>query len=111
MSISDADIAFTLELFEAVPNLSKRKMMGGAVFYSDGQVFALTSSSGQIYLKASGAFAEELAAEGAEIFTMTNKDGSTGSMGYWTLPDAALDAPEEATRWALRGLSFLQEGG
>jgi DNA transformation protein len=24
----------------------------------------------------------------------------TGSMGYWSLPDAALDDPDEAVRWA-----------
>lgn len=108
MSISDADIAFALELFDGVPALSKRKMMGGLMLYSEGQVFALASSEGRIYLKASGEFAEELAAEGAQIFQMTNKDGKTGSMGYWTLPDAALDAPEEAVNWALRALAFVR---
>lgn len=79
--------------------------MGGMTFYADGEVFAILSSTEQIYIKAKGALADELAAEGSEIFSMTRKDGTVASMGYWTLPDAALDDPEEACMWARKSLS------
>jgi len=36
---------------------------------------------------------------------MTRKDGSVASMGYWTLPDGALDDPEEACHWARKALT------
>ena len=44
MSVSDADIAFALELFEGLGRLSQRKMMGGLCLYRDGVIFALLHS-------------------------------------------------------------------
>lgn len=102
MAVSDADIEFVKELFDGLGPLTHRKMMGGATFYSDGQVFAILSSGGEVYLKAKGDFADALEAEGSQIFSM---DGKT--MGYWTLPDAALDDPELACDWARRALAAL----
>lgn len=103
MSVSDAEIARVHELFEGLGGLSHRKMMGGASFYTDGQIFAILSSDGQVFLKAKGAFADTLAAEGCEKFEMA--DGR--SMGYWTLPDAALDDPDLACDWARRAIDAL----
>ena len=107
MSVSDADIAFTLELFAPLGGLSHRKMMGGLTIYHEGQVFSLISGDGTIFLKAKGAFAEDLAAEGARQFSSVNKDGKTHSMGYWTMPDAALDDPDLACDWARKALNEL----
>lgn len=102
MSVTNGEIAGVLELFEALGGLSHRKMMGGATFYTDGQVFAILSSEGTVFLKAKGAFADEMQAAGAHIFDMGGK-----TMGYWTLPDAALDDPELACDWARRALAAL----
>lgn len=103
MSVNDAEIAHVLELFEDLGGLSHRKMMGGASIYCDGQIFAILSSDGQIYLKAKDAFAAALEAEGARKFAMADGRG----MGYWTLPDTALDDPELACDWARRALAAL----
>ncbi len=105
MAVSAEQKNFILELFEEVGPITSRAMMGGMTFYADGEVFAILSSDEQIYLKAKGALAQELEAEGCSIFSMTRKDGSIASMGYWTLPDAALDDPEEACRWARKALA------
>ncbi len=107
MSVSDADIAFATELFAPLGALSSRKMMGGLTIYCAGQIFALVDSQGQIFLKAKDAFAQELAETGARQFSSLNKDGKTTSMGYWTLPDAALDDPELACKWARKALDQL----
>ncbi len=93
------------DLFSALPALSHRKMMGGLSIYSEGQIFAILSAHGQLYVKAKGALAQDLESEGSEIFSMTRKDGKIATMGYWTLPDASLDDPEEAGRWASRALA------
>jgi DNA transformation protein len=103
VSVSDDEIAHFYELFDALGGLSHRKMMGGASFYSEGQIFAIVSAEGQIFLKAKGPFADELAAEGATKFEM--EDGR--SMHYWTLPDAALDDPDLAADWGRRALAAL----
>lgn len=104
MAVSAEARAFALELFEGLGGLSARAMMGGLAIYCRGQVFALMRSDERLYLKADGALAGLLAAEGAEQFTHRRKDGVTARMGYWTLPDAAVDDPELACDWGRRAL-------
>ncbi|MCB1367372.1 MAG: TfoX/Sxy family protein [Rhodobacteraceae bacterium] len=107
MSVTDADIAFALDLFAPLGTLTHRKMMGGLTIYCDGQIFAILGSDGQVYLKAKGAFAAAMEDAGARQFSMVSDAGKTSSMGYWTLPDAALDDPEAACDWARRALDSL----
>ena len=102
MAITDAEIEFVYEIFEGISPLTHHKMMGGASFYCDGQIFAILSSEGDIFLKAKGQFAQALKAEGSRIFEMNGR-----SMGYWTLPDAALDDPQLAFDWGTRALQEL----
>ncbi|WP_417270449.1 TfoX/Sxy family protein [Celeribacter sp.] len=103
MAISDEELAFALELFAPLGGITKRKMMGGASIYCDGQIFAILSSDGRVYLKAKDALAAEMAEDGAEKFTMEDGRG----MHYWTLPDSALDDPEAACVWARKALEAL----
>lgn len=107
MSVADTDIAHALDLFAPLGGLSSRKMMGGLAIYRDGQIFAILSGDGTIYLKAAGAFAERLARAGARQFSTVNKEGVPRSMGYWTLPDAALDDADAACDWARQALEQL----
>ena len=108
MSVSDEEIAHALELFDGLGGLTTRKMMGGLCIYHDGTIFALLMSDGQLYLKGAGAFQDVLEAEGCARwqYTREGKDKPT-FMPYWTMPDAALDDPEEAVNWARRALEHL----
>ena len=98
MSVSDADIAFALEIFAPLGHLSSRKMFGGLWLYHQGAIFALVGSSGQIYLKAQGLTADTMAADGSTQFN---------NMPYWTLPDHALDNPDIACDLARHGIASL----
>lgn len=98
MSVSDADIAFAVELFDVLGAISTRKMFGGICIYQDGIVFALMSSEGRLYLKATDAVADALKQDGSEQFH---------NMPYWSLPEAALEDPEIAQDWAKRTLAAL----
>ena len=60
MALADADIAFATDLLSDLGNLSTRKMFGGMCLYLDGEVFALMSSDGQLYLKAKDDVVAEL---------------------------------------------------
>ncbi len=102
MSIADSDIAFAREVFSALPDLSHRKMFGGICLYSEDTVFALASSDGRLYLKATGDLADRLAADGAEQFH---------SMPYWSLPEDMLDDPDAACDLARETLRHLKENG
>jgi DNA transformation protein len=103
MSISPQDIAYVEELFEPLGEVTHRKMMGGLSIYFEGQIFSILDSQGTIYLKAKGDFAEQMANEGARQFG----EGSGRTMGYRTMPGAALDDPDAISDWARRALSHL----
>jgi DNA transformation protein len=108
MSVSAEDIAHAVELFSDLGDLTTRKMMGGLCIYHQGTIFALLMSDGQLYLKGAGPFQNVLTAEGCTRweYTREGKDKPT-YMPYWTMPDAALDEPDEAVAWARRALEHL----
>ncbi|MEZ5779936.1 MAG: TfoX/Sxy family protein [Paracoccaceae bacterium] len=107
MSISDADIAFALELFDGLGPLTSRKMMGGLSVYCDGTIFAILNSDGSIWLKGAGAFADRIAAEGWQRWTYQREGRKLTAMPYWRLPDAALDDPAVACDLAREALTHL----
>lgn len=102
MTISDSDIAFVQDMFQPLGPITHRKMMGGLTMYLDGQVFAILNRDGTVFLKAKGKFATLLAAEGSRQFDQGGK-----TMGYWTLPEVAIDDPVAASDWAKQALSYL----
>ncbi len=108
MSVSAEEIEHALELFHDLGDLSTRKMMGGLCIYHEGTIFALLMSDGQLYLKGAGAFQDVLEAEGLTRWEYTRKGKDKPTyMPYWTMPEAALDDPEEAVAWARRALAHL----
>lgn len=98
MAVSDADIAFAVDLFSDLGPITHRKMFGGICLYYDGTFFSLVSSDGTIYLKCKGSLAEQLADDGSERFHR---------MPYWSLPDAALEDPTIACALGRRAFSEL----
>ncbi|MEM1389201.1 MAG: TfoX/Sxy family protein [Pseudomonadota bacterium] len=102
MSLSEEEIAFARDLFAGLGNVTTRKMFGGLSLYQNGTIFAVLRSDGVILIKGAGAFADVLRAEGCTQW----REGK-GTMPYFTLPDAALDDPEEACDWARRALEHL----
>lgn len=104
MAISSDHKAFVRDLFAPLGGISMRPMMGGLCIYSDGKIFAIVGADDQIFIKATGALAQDMADEGCEKFTYTRKDGVVSQMGYWSLPDAALDDPEIACHWGRRSI-------
>ncbi len=98
MALADADIAFATDLFSDLGRVTTRKMFGGMCLYLDGDVFALMSSDGQLYLKAKG-----------DVVTQLQDDGATQfhNMPYWSVPEAALDDPAEACTLARHTIASL----
>ncbi|WP_299414587.1 TfoX/Sxy family protein [uncultured Sulfitobacter sp.] len=109
MSLSQADMAFARELFGNIPDLTTRRMFGGMGLYSGGTIFGVQLSDGRIMLKAvKGPFADRMSDLGGEEWTTMRKDGTPSAMPYWTLPDAYLDDPEQASALAFEALAALR---
>jgi len=82
-------------------------MMGGLCLYSDGTIFALLYSDGTLYIKAQGAFIDEVKTLGCTQWTYQREGKKPVAMPYWTLPEACLDDPDEARALARKALSYL----
>lgn len=102
---------FVRELFAGLGPVQVKRMFGGAGGYADGVMFLLIADDA-IYLKADDALRAELKAEGCGPFVWIPEKGPRAgehvAMGYWRLPDAALDDPELAAEWGRKALAVAK---
>ena len=91
------------EHFAALGPSEIKRMFGAGAVYAHGLIFALLDD-GVVWLKADELNAPLLQAAGSRQFTYPTKGGETMSMAYWSLPDGALDDPDEAVAWARRSI-------
>ena len=99
MSVDQGLYAWVEEALEPLGRVSMRPMMGAAVLYLDGTVFAVLDD-GEIWFKADAESAAIWDAEGCDRFTFTAKDGRTETMNYRRAPADVYDDPEAMQRWA-----------
>ena len=107
MPLTADDHAWARDLFSGLGAVTTKSMFGGLGIYHAGVIFALMRSDGVLMIKGAGDFAAELDAMGCTRWVYTRQNGKVGAMPYWTLPDSALDDPEEATALARRALAAL----
>lgn len=102
---------FVRELFAGLGQVQIKRMFGGAGVYADGLMFALLADE-TIYIKTDDTLKATLTEEGSGPFVWTpNKGpraGESVEMSYWRLPEAALDDPELASRWAEKALAVAR---
>jgi len=79
-------------------------MFGGTGLYADGAMFAVIFGDA-LYMKADKPLATEYAAAGGEPFQYETKSGLRTIPGLMSLPDSALDDPDEAMFWAEKSMS------
>lgn len=103
MAVSAEYIEFACEILSGTGPVKARKMFGGAGLYADEVMFALIADD-QIYIKVDDALSRDLEAEGSGPFMYERKGAEPAAMGYWRLPESALDDPDEAKGWARRAL-------
>ncbi|MBN7756235.1 TfoX/Sxy family protein [Nitratireductor aquimarinus] len=90
------------DLFAGLGPVSIKRMFGGKGIYHQGVVFAL-EVSGEILLKADAESAADFAEAGCRQWVYEGHKGrGPVAMPYWSIPDAALDDPDEMALWAQR---------
>lgn len=88
------------DLFSAFAPVATRAMFGGHGVYRDGVIIAIVIDE-TIYLKVDDATRAEFEAAGCEPFVYEAK-GKRVPMSYWSVPEDALDSPQEFRPWAQR---------
>ncbi|AXV17297.1 competence protein TfoX [Neorhizobium sp. SOG26] len=92
------DNAAIEEMFEGLGPVSIRRMFGGKGIYHQGLIVGVDLHD-EILLKADAVSGPEFAAAGARQWVYQNKKGTPVPMPYWTIPDEALDDPDEMRKW------------
>ena len=103
MSVDEGLYAWVQEALEPLGTVTKRAMMGGAVLYLDGTVFAVLDD-GELWFKADSESAAVWDEAGCERFTFTSKDGRVETMNYRRAPTDVYDDPEAMQLWAALAL-------
>jgi len=102
---------YVKELFAGVGRVEVKRMFGGAGGYAEGLMFLLLADD-TIHIKADEALKEELRAEGSGPFVWEPQSGPRKGekvdLGYWRLPDAALDDPDLAAEWGRKALAVAK---
>ncbi|MFZ5669699.1 MAG: TfoX/Sxy family protein [Pseudomonadota bacterium] len=99
MAVSPDFLEHVRELLGGLGRLTVKPMFGGASVQLDGAAFGLIFRE-TLYLKVDEETRAAFEAEGAGPFVYQMKTGATASLGYFSLPERALDDPDEAVRWA-----------
>lgn len=109
--MADSFHDFVRELFAGVGPVQIKRMFGGAGGYADGVMFLLIGDD-TIYLKADDQLKAELRVEGCGPFVWEPQSGPRAGekvdLGYWRLPDSALDDPDEAAAWGRKALAVAK---
>ncbi len=102
---------YVKELFAGLGPVQIKRMFGGAGGYADGVMFLLLSDD-TIHIKTDDALKAELREAGSGPFEWTPQSGpragETIDLGYWRLPDSALDDPDEAAVWGRKALAIAK---
>ncbi len=108
MSVSPEYSEFVCELFQCVGAVSVRKMFGGGGIYTSGVMFGLIANE-TVYLKTGEANVQDFEAEGSGPFIFEMKNGRSGTMSYYELPERLYDDPDDLKEWAMKALSIALE--
>jgi DNA transformation protein len=102
---------FVAELFAGVGAISIKRMFGGVGVYAEGLMFGLLADE-TIYIKVDTALKADLMRENSGPFVWMPDNGPRAGekveMGYWRLPEAALDDPELAAQWGRKALNVAR---
>ena len=98
MSYDAGLFEWTKEALAPLGDVTLRPMMGVAVLYLDGTIFAVIED--ELWFKADAESAAIWDAEGCERYSFTGSDGKVETMNYRRAPSDVYDDAEAMQRWA-----------
>ncbi len=88
------------DMFESLGPVDIRRIFGGKGIYVNDVIVAL-EYRGDVLLKADAETVEEFRQAGSTQWTYKpSRSDRLAAMPYWSIPESALDDPEEMSKWA-----------
>ena len=87
------------EMFAGLGPVTIRRMFGGKGVYHQGLIIAV-ELRGEMMLKGDAITGPQLEAAGARRWAYEGRGGKAVNMPYWSIPEDALDDPEQMAHWA-----------
>ena len=100
MKVSPGFVDYLNDLFAALGPVRVRPMFGGVGVYAGELMFGFLDRDETIYLRVDDQTREAFEAVGSGPFRYPLKTGEQMEIGYWRMPEDALEAPELAADWA-----------
>lgn len=97
------------DVFAALGPVTVKRMFGGKGIYHRGVIVAI-EQDGEVLLKADTQSAPDFAAAGARQWSYMAKNKPV-YLPYWTIPDAALDDPDELAVWTRKAFEAAVRSG
>lgn len=94
------DNAAIEEMFEGLGPVTIKRMFGGKGIYHQGLIIAIDLRD-EVMLKADATSASAFEEAGARQWAYEGKKGKPVLMPYWSIPDEALDDPDEMRKWVV----------
>lgn len=88
------------DIFSGLGPVTIKRMFGGKGVYHNGLIVGLDVAD-EILLKADAVSAADFEAAGARRWSYEGK-GKPVRMPYWSIPDSAIDDPDELAIWTRR---------
>jgi len=85
------------EIFAGLGSVTIRKMFGGKGIYHDGLIVGVVVR-GELMIKGDAESAPEIEAAGGVRWAYDGKNRPV-NMPYWTIPESALDDPDDLAVW------------
>ena len=86
------------DMFAGLGTIQIKRMFGGKGIYHNGLITALVVD-GEVLLKADAVTMPEFVAAGSRQWTYESRKGKAAAMPYWSIPDSAIDDPDELAMW------------
>ena len=100
MKVGPEFLAYLQDLFGAHGVVKAKSLFGGVGLYIDDLMFGFLDRDETIYLRADDANRPAFQAAGSNPFRYPLKTGEEFEIGYWRMPEEALEQPELAAEWA-----------
>ena len=100
MPLSPGFSDYVVELLAGLGRVEARRMFGGAGLFRDGVMFGVPLND-VVYFRVDDALQADLKAQGSDPWVYT-RNGEAREMGYWRMPETAVDDPDEAVDVARR---------